>query len=222
MSARIRTAFERMAADMRRVFGDRFVGLVASGTHTAVAFATNVTAEDLEAFGPLVDSWQRDDLDTPLLLTPDEFRRSLDAFPVEYQALMDRHEVIAGHAPFDGVMVDGESLRRACEVQAKSHLIHLRQGWVDGAGQDNRLAAMLMRSAPALRALLADVARLTTPAADSDAMAGAAAAGLDLDLVRNILALETDPAHAPQLVRRLPDYLSLAQQLWRHVDTWRS
>ena len=36
-------------------------------------------------------------------MTPDEFRRSLDAFPLEYQAILDRHTVIAGTPPFAGV-----------------------------------------------------------------------------------------------------------------------
>ena len=37
------------------------------------------------------------------------------------------------------------SLRAACEVQAKSHLIHLRQGWIENVGHDDRLAALIVR-----------------------------------------------------------------------------
>jgi hypothetical protein len=211
-----------MAADLRRVFGERFVALVASGAHSAVAFAATIMPGDLEALGPLVESWQRDDLETPLLLTPHEFRRSLDAFPVEYQALLDHHDVIAGEPPFAQLVIDRVNLRQACEMQAKSHLIHLRQGWIENAGHDDRLAALIVRSAPALRALLADVARLLVDAGDADALAGAGMAGLDLDLVRSIVTLEDDPAHAPHLVRRLPAYLAQSEQLWTFVDTWTS
>lgn len=220
LPARIREGFERMAADLRRVFGDRFVALVASGAHSGVGFASSIVPGDLEALGPLVDAWQRDDLATPLLLTPHEFHRSLDAFPVEYQALLDHHDVIAGDPPFAGLVIDRANLRRACEVQAKSHLIHLRQGWIDNVGHDERLAALILRSAPALRALLSDVARLTVDGSDASALAGAGVAGLDLELVRHILTLEDDPAHAPQLVRRLPDYLAQSDRLWTFVDTW--
>lgn len=211
-----------MAADLQRVFGERFVALVASGTHTAVGFAATITPGDLEAVGPLVGAWQRDDVETPLLLTPHEFRRSLDAFPVEYQALLDHHDVIAGEPPFAQLVIDRGNLRRACEVQAKSHLIHLRQGWIENVGHDDRLAALIARSSPALRALLADVARLTVEAGNVDALAGANVSGLDLDLIRNILALENDAAHAPHLVRRLPDYLTQSERLWAFVDTWTS
>lgn len=211
-----------MAADLRRVFGDRFVALLASGTHSSVAFAARVTAGDLDAIGPLVDVWQRDDLEAPLLLTPHEFRRSLDAFPVEYQAILDHHEVIAGQPPFDGLVIDRDHLRRACEAQAKSHLIHLRQGWLESAGHDGRLAGLIVRSAPALRALLTDVARLMSDDGTADALDGARLAGVDVDLIRGVIALEGDPAHAPQLVRRLPDYLDQSERLWQYVDTWTS
>jgi hypothetical protein len=211
-----------MAADLQRVFGDRFVALVASGKRSAVGFAATIAPGDLEALGPLVEAWQRDDLETPLVLTPDEFRRSLDAFPVEYQALLDRHDVIAGEPPFGQLVIDRAHLRRACEVQAKSHLIHLRQGWIENVGHDDRLAALIVRSSAPLRALLADVARLLVDAGDADALAGANMAHLDLDLIRSILTLEDDPSHAPHLVRRLPDYVAQSAQLWTFVDTWTS
>ncbi len=211
-----------MATDLRRVFDDRFVALVASGVHSAVAFASTVTPGDLEALGPLVDVWQRDDIETPLLLTPHEFRRSLDAFPVEYQALLDHHVVIAGMPPFEDLFIDRANLRRACEVQAKSHLIHLRQGWIENVGHDDRLAALIVRSAAALRALLANVARLMVNADEAEAVAGARVAGLEVDLIRAVLALEADPAHAPHLVRRLPEYLTQSERLWAYVDSWTS
>jgi hypothetical protein len=222
LPTRTRHGFERLAADLQRVFGERFVALVASGSTRSVAFAKAIAPGDLEALGPLVELWERDDLDVPLLLTPSEFRRSLDTFPVEYQALLDRHAVIAGEPPFANLVIDRDNLRRACEVQARSHLLHLRQGWIECAGNDERLAALIIRSSPALRALLSDVARLMVSADDADALAGAGAAQLDVALVGEIIALEQAPEHAPHLVRRLPDYLALSERLWTFVDTWTS
>lgn len=223
LSAPVRHAFERMAADLTRVFGDRFVALVASSPHSGVAFVSAVTSGDLEALGPAADIWRRDRLETPLVLTPHEFRRSLDAFPVEYQALLDRHAVIAGTPPFDDLVIDPHNLRRACEIQAKSHLIHLRQGWINAAGHDEHLAELIVRSAGPLRALLSDVARLHGLSdRDHAELEGARVAGLDVDLARSVVALEADPAYAHRLVRRLPDYLNLSERLWTFVDSWTS
>jgi len=125
---RAQKAFEQLAADLARVFGPRFVALVAYGPRTSAAFARDVTAADFEALAVLVPTWHKEGLATPLVLTPEEFARSLDAFPLEYQAILDHHVVIAGTNPFVGVQVSADDLRRACELQAKAHLIHLRQG----------------------------------------------------------------------------------------------
>lgn len=222
LPAATRRAFARLAADLQRTFGARFVALVASGPRASVAFAEHISAGDLRALSAVSAAWHRDDLDTPLLITPGEFRRSLDAFPVEYQALLDRHDVIAGQPPFADVAIDAGLLRRACEVQAKSHLIHLRQGWITSASDETHLADLLVQSAEPLRALLADVARLHGAQADEPAVAGARAAGIDVDLVMAILALSASPARARPLVPRMPEYVDAAERLWHFVDSWPS
>jgi hypothetical protein len=220
-----RRAFDRMGQDLIRVFGVRFVALVASGARSSVAFAAEIHPGDLDALGAIRDTWHRDGLDTPLVLTPHEFAHSLDAFPLEYQAIVDQHLVISGRAPFDHVSVDPQHLRRACEVQAKSHLIHLRQGWVEAAGHGADLAGVVSRSAAPLRALLSNVARLgagtTGTAVDVDlAVAGARLAGLDVLLVQEILALEASPELGRRAADRLAEYVAAAEQLWAFVDGW--
>ncbi|HVW04041.1 MAG TPA: hypothetical protein VHB78_03490 [Vicinamibacterales bacterium] len=221
LAPHVRRSFDRLAQDLVRVLGARFVALVASGPQSSVAFAASIQPSDLEALSALTGTWTHDGLDTPLLITPDEFRRSLDAFPLEYQAIIDRHVVIAGQPPFDDLVVEPSHLRRACEVQAKSHLIHLRQGWIDAAGHDEDLAGVIVRSAGPLHALLSNVARLGGAHGHDDlALAGAKLAGLDESLVRDVLAVEAAPDRAHHLVRRLPDYLAATERLWSFVDAW--
>jgi hypothetical protein len=221
LAPHVRRSFDRLARDLVRVLGARFVALVASGPQSSVAFATSVQPGDLDALSALTGTWKHDGLETPLFITPDEFRRSLDAFPLEYQAIVDRHVVIAGQPPFEDLVVEPRHLRRACEVQAKSHLIHLRQGWIDAAGHDDDLAGVIVRSAAPLRALLSNVARLGGAGGHEDlALAGAHLAGLDDALIRDVLAVEAAPDRAHHLVRRLPDYLAATERLWSFVDAW--
>ncbi len=215
----------RLAADLTRVFGDRFVALVAHGSARTVAFARSIHADDLNALTPLADRWQCDGLDTPLLLTPLEFERSLDAFPLEYQAMLDRHEVIAGTSPFTDARPSDADLRRACEVQAKAFLIHLRQGWVQAAGHAHEQEHLLSESAAPLRALLASVAQLRRGSHSSDAEIASFAAqaiGVPADLVAGIMALDQHPDAARHLTSRLGEYLGAAERLWAHVDGWRA
>jgi hypothetical protein len=225
LSPMARRRFERLAADLARVFGPRLVGVVATSQTQSVAFADSVTSGDLDAASALVETWHKDELDTPLLLTASEFRRSLDAFPVEYRAIVERHVLISGQPPFQDLMLSLDHLRRACEVQAKGHLIHLRQGWLEAAGHDEELADLILRSAAPLAALLSNVARLHDAAAGEhldSALAGARLAGLPEPLIRDVLSLDAAPERSRHLVRELPAYLAASEQLWAFVDAWRA
>src|SRR5262249_36326844 len=117
----------------------------------------------------LVATWHQEGLATPLVMTPEEFTRSLDAFPLEYQSMMDRHVVIAGAPPFDGIRIDAADVRRACEAQARSHLIHMRQGWLLAAGHHDHLVELVVRSAPPFHTVLSNVARLHSAPHETDA-----------------------------------------------------
>lgn len=218
-------ALNRLAADFQRVFGGRFIALVAYTSRASLAFVDRVAADDLEALATLVETWHRDDLATPLVMTPEEFRRSLDAFPLEYQAILDHHIVIAGTSPFDHAKVDATDLRRAVEAHAKGHLIHLRQGWVQAAGHREEIAELIEHSAAPLRALLTNVARLHDTSAQTDpelASFSEKMIGMPADLVGAILALQTHPEGRARLVARMPDYLDAAERLWKFVDNWRA
>jgi hypothetical protein len=216
-----RRAFDRLAQDFTRVFDQRLVAVVASGPASSVVFVDDILGGDLDALGALAETWQRDKLDTPLLLTVSEFRRSLDAFPVEYQGLVDHHLVIVGTPPFADLAIEPEHLRRACETAAKGYLVYLRQSWIEAAGHDEHLAALIASSAERLRTVLTQVARLQGVEGTEDRVrAGALAAGLDAALVADVLAVERTPARAARLVPRLPDLMSMADALWVFVDEW--
>lgn len=217
-----RRAFTAMAGDLARVFGSRFVALVAYGRHRSAAFVTALTADDLDAISAASDTWHRDGLDTPLLLAADEFRRTLDVFPLEYQAILDRHEVIAGTPPFNGAVVSPEHLRRACEAQAKGHLIHLRQSWIDAGSHGHDLDSRIAGSAGPLRALLAHIARLDGHGGMEPAEFAGTRIGADRDVVTAVLALEDHPEGAAALRSRLGDYVAACERIWAFVDGWRA
>ena len=224
IDATVRHGYERMAGDFQRVFGNRFVALVASPGGAAAAFVASLSADDLQALGPLAEAWRRESAAVPLVMTPDEFRRSLDTFPLEYQSLLDHHVVIAGHPPFEGVRIQPDDLRRACEAQARGHLIHLRQGWIAQAAHHGGLADLMVDSSGPLRATLTNLARLHGEgSADDDALSTWAnrTIGMPEALVRDVLSL-TDASHrSTALVARMPEYLDACERLWAFTDSWR-
>lgn len=214
-----RAAFARLAADLQRVFGGRFVALVAYDTARSVAFADSIGVADLAAAARLADGWARAGVAVPLMLTPTEFRRSLDTFPVEYGAILRRHVVIAGTPPFEGAAVSDADMRHALEVLAKGHVLHLRAGAIATGGRAAEGRDLIAASLDPFRALLANAARLAGLPAETDAeIAAFAAARLDLpsDTVRGLLAIDDGGDFDPSAV--MPAYLETAERLWRALD----
>jgi hypothetical protein len=202
--------------DLDEIFGARMRSFVAYGLNAdpapdeqpTLAVVDSLTVADLEACASRVERWQAMGLATPLVLQSGEFEQSLDAFPFEFGAILSDHVVLAGADPFAGLRIDPADLRRACELRARSHLLHLRENFIESAASDEGLAALVLRSAPALTALIENVRRVVpgfTPAAPL------------ADVVRL-----NDRSHftSDDAKRMFPGYLAAVEQLTRDVDRW--
>ena len=224
-----------LVADLRHIFAGRLRSVVAYGPHldgdedaplTCLALVESLGMSDLEACARLAPHWERQRMATPLILADQEFRRSLDVFPLEYGEIIRTHERLFGSDPFDGTSISREDLRRACETQVKSHLLHLREGFIESAGRPQAIADLVTTSAPAFAALLRNVARLGGSIASSRAdmtLEGARAAGLSESIVNDVLALERQPrVPTTDAARLFPAYLGVVEQLARVVDSWRA
>ena len=209
------SALRELARDLEHVFGNRLRSLVAygeatdEGTHT-LALVDHLGFADLAKCAPRTARWRQLGLATPLILTPHEFRRTLDVFPLEYGEIIARHTVIAGSDPFDGVSVRDADLRRGCEHQAKSQLIHLREGFLETGGDAASVARLIAASATTLRMLLTNLNRLDPGVA--------ARAGITDGLVREVAAAgDTAIADPSALLAR---YVAAVERLWQDVDGW--
>jgi hypothetical protein len=244
------TALQRLESELRDIFGSRLRSLVSYGERTRAAqhargesqsgrsanrrsdaqlvqvlvIVDSLTRDDLRACAGRVGSWHDAGLATPLLLAADEFDRSLDAFPLEFGAILADHTVVSGASPFERLMVDPADVRRAVEVQARSHLLHLREGYIETRGRADALAALIVRSAPAFAALVTSIARLEGyEAADPIGAAQHAERLLGIDggvftkVARLAGVREMASADADQL---LPSYLDAVQRLVQYVDKW--
>ena len=204
-----------LASDLQRVFGARLQSLVAygvmdgeaEGVHT-LALVESLTFQDLAACVPLVPAWRRSGFAVPLILSRDEFLRTLDVFPLEYGEIINRHTVLLGDDPFAGMTVNAADLRRACELHAKSHLIHLREAYLENGDDPPRLGRMMAASSAPLRALLTNLDLLDASIA--------ARAGVTPELVREIAGADRSTIADPSAL--LARYIGAVERLWREVD----
>src|SRR5688500_241745 len=223
-----------LVSDLRNVFGDRLRSVVAFGPQldghtdvplTCLALVSTLTMGDLEGCARTETRWRRAGVATPLILPEAEFRSSLDAFPLEYGEIVRAHQRVFGDDPFDGIAIAREDLRRACETQIKSHLVHLREGFIEAGGRPTAISDLVRASAPALTALLRHVSWLSgshEAGRLSATRQGAGVAGLPENIIADVIALEQSATgQPPGPAELLPEYLTAVEQLARAVDAWR-
>jgi hypothetical protein len=239
-------AVRALERDLRGIFGSRLqsllvyghraaahhasVGHGADGHHAApirtLALVESATLDDLRASAQQVDGWHDAGLATPLLLAAHEFEQSLDAFPLEFGAILADHLVVSGDNPFASLTVDPADVRRACEVQARSHLLHLREGFLETRGRADALSLLIVQSAPAFAALVTSLARLEGRATD-DVSAAARHVERAVGLANGPIAEVAALAHAHDLPSEAAEqlfapYLDAAEKIVQYVDRWRS
>src|SRR5688572_22686769 len=192
----------RLVSDLRDIFRDRLRSVAAYGPHleghtdaplTCLALVTDLTMADLEACARKTAQWQRSQIATPLILPQGEFLRSLDAFPLEYGEIIRAHSRVFGDDPFTGVTINREDLRREVETQIKSHLMHLREGFIEAGGKPTAIADLVGASSAAFTSILRHVAWLNGRVDPDRAQAtrdGARAVGVSDKLVADMLTLE--------------------------------
>ena len=230
--------------DLRGIFADRLQSLIVYGLHgsapsdrhqsahaphagprtSTLAIIASMREPDLKVCAEHISIWHDAGLATPLLLASGEFERSLDAFPLEFGAIIADYAVVSGPDPFAGLTVDPADLRRACEVQARSHLLHLRQGFVETAGNGNALAMLTVRSAAPFAALVTSVARLQGLVTHDQAAAGRHAERqlqLSPGAVTEVVKLaQVADISAAEATRIFSPYLDATERLVQYVDGW--
>ena len=231
MGSPSRAVIRPVIDDLQRIFGERLdvvaiYGAQRHGPVPSLVIVKSLTIEDLTSCATRTSAWRRAGAATPLVLTPSDFARSLDAFPIEYDEILTTHDVVFGRNPFDGLSVKREDLRRACEVQVKSHLVHLREDYLESGGRPADVELLVRESAPGFVVVLRHLARLDdVPAATNSGIADYATQRIRLDerLVDNMLALAAaEDVTAPvDPAKMFPSYLEAMEKLAAFVDRWR-
>jgi hypothetical protein len=109
---------------------------------------------------PIARGWMESGNPPPLTLTVEEWRSSADIFPMEYADILERHRVLYGSAPFEGIVVDGEHLRLEVEQQAFGKLLQLRQGVLATGTAASSLIELLTQSLSTFMVIFRGVVRL--------------------------------------------------------------
>jgi hypothetical protein len=157
---------DQLVARVRETAGTNLVGVVLYGSAAGRDYhdkASDVNvlilvraagASDLGTLAPVVRAWVGAGNPPPLLLTVAEWRRRADVFAIEYADLLERHKVLHGELPLDGVHVKLRDIRHQVEAEAMGKLLRLRRGTMSAAGDPNRLRAIVEESFSSILTLI--------------------------------------------------------------------
>jgi hypothetical protein len=222
---------ETVVADLRAIFALRLNAVVVYGAHAmapapgtplhTLARVTELTMADLDACARRARSWQKRGIAVPLIVAKDEFARALDAFPLEFGAILAAYRVAYGPDPFDGLAVQPADLRRACEVEARGFLLHLREGFIESEADPRAVSRLVAASAPALRALLVNLSALDGMSdASPSEYVQAKLGGAHGRSIAAVVGLIDSPVATLDAARSFGEYLAAAEALVAYVDRW--
>jgi hypothetical protein len=178
-----RMTLEELVSQLRAAYGAALRSIVlygsaAAGEHIAKRSDYNVLvivdalgAEHLAAASAASRAWADAGNPAPLTLTMPEWRGSADIFPMEYADILDRHRVLFGDPPFDGIQVDRNDLRLQLEQEAMGKLIKLRQGVLASGNDGQRQLELLAASVSAIMIVFRAFLRLHEIAPPTDNVA---------------------------------------------------
>jgi hypothetical protein len=231
---------DELVTQLRAAYGAQLASVVlygsaAAGEHIPQKSDYNVLvllnaldARSLAAASATANAWREAGNPPPMTMTLDEWRRSSDIFPMEYADILERHRVLHGAAPFDGISVSLDHLRLQLEQQVMGKLLHLRQGTLLAGTDGKRQAELIRASLSTIMVLFRAVLRLhgEHPTGGNIAVAERVGqlAGFDaspfIRAVRHAKGEQTlDAASAGEV---LAGYLEGVERLNRHLDSFTS
>ncbi|HEV7444170.1 MAG TPA: nucleotidyltransferase domain-containing protein, partial [Steroidobacteraceae bacterium] len=136
--------------------------------YNVLVVVDSLPLERLRAVAAVSKAWAEDGNPPPMTFTAREFKASSDIFPMEYADILERHRILFGDSPFDGIRVSPQDLRLQVEQQTMGKLLQLRQATM-GAGGDSKLQLeVLEKSLSTLMVIFRGISRLHGEAPSQD------------------------------------------------------
>lgn len=151
LPANLRAALRQYADFLRQTAGAKalslsLLGAAAAGTwipgrhrvHNALVLES-IKLDDLERLARELPRYHQVGIASPLVLTPDYIRRSIDTFPLEFLEIQQQHLALFGEDRFQPLEFEAKFVRLQCERELKSMILAMRQALLASAGDPRHL-----------------------------------------------------------------------------------
>lgn len=120
-----------------------------------LCIVSSLDPESMRAVAPVVRWWSHDNHQRPpLFWTVEELRQSADVFPIEMLDIQDAHRTLFGNDVLASIEVPTNLHRVEVERELRVALLKLRQHYIVAERDKKELAAVLAKSASAIKTLL--------------------------------------------------------------------
>jgi predicted nucleotidyltransferase len=231
---------EELVEQLRGAYGAELrnvvlYGSAAAGEHIPKRSDYNILVlvdalplEGLRAAAAVARAWSESGNPAPMTLTTREWQASADIFAMEYADILERHKILYGESPFDGIRVDPHDLRLQLEHEAMGKLLKFRQGVLASGGDNRRQLDLLAASVSTIMVIFRAVVRLQSamPPMDNVALSQAVAgyAGFDATpfarVVRHVRGEQTIATN--EVGNVVAGYLAGMERLVEHLDRFGS
>ena len=228
--------FERFVDDYRETYGQDLVSIILYGSGARGEYVPNKSdinflviiselgMSNLSKAIPLVASWHRYRVSTPLFLTEASVVSSLDTFPIEFLNIRTCYRLVHGKDILRDILFDKKYVRLQCERELKGKLVQLRERFLGSEGRKARVQALINSSLLTFLSLFQAILFLLDrePTTDKHELVTRVAreTGLNKELFRELLSIKEGrqrvrPQGAVSLMER---YIEEIRKLSGFVD----
>ncbi|MCD6087302.1 MAG: hypothetical protein J7K11_04995 [Candidatus Hydrothermae bacterium] len=141
--------------DIKKLYGKKLVSIFLYGSAAGedyipgksdinfLVVLEEINVGDLDLYLKKRSKWERKKVVTPLFLTEDYIRRSLDVFPIEFLDLKEKHVTLYGKDLLAELTIDPANLRLQIESEIKGKLLRLRQSYMELEGKPKKVKKLL-------------------------------------------------------------------------------
>ena len=229
---------DELVKQLQAAYGPRLSSVVlygsaAAGDHVPkksdyniLVLLDRIDGDTLAAASAVARAWREAGNPPPMTMTVGEWRSSSDVFPMEYSDILERHRVLHGASPVDGITVSREHLRLQLESQAMGKLLQLRQGALLAGTDGKRQIELMEASFSTIMVLFRATVRLhgDVPPADNVKLSEQVAVRTRIDpapFVRIARHRRGDaPVQGSEAGALLIQYLAGVERLNAYLDTF--
>ncbi len=228
-------SLDDLVAQLKQSHGDALAAVVLYGSAASgesitgqsdvnvMVLCTALPLATMRALGQTMRAWSEAGNPPVLEMTTHEWRNSADIFPMEYADILERHRVLYGALPLEGVTVRPDHLRLQLEQESMGKLLRLRRGVMVAGTDTTKQQELLRASLSTLLVLFRAVMRLHGEQPQRDAVqvitAASAHCGFDPRPFAQVVALKRGGTLSPAETETvLEGYVGGMSALVAHLD----